>query len=145
MGGLLGAIFLAISIPIVRPIMLFLGPSEYLMMALWGLTIIATFSDGSLLKGLVAACIGVLVAFIGMDPVTATPRFTFDSIFLLDGISFPVAMISLFAVAEMMKLHIKGGSILDRDVKEQRSTVMDGVKDAFRHWWLVARSSLLGV
>jgi len=93
----------------------------------------------------VAACIGVLVAFIGMDPVTATPRFTFDSIFLLDGISFPVAMIGLFAVAEMMKLYIKGGSILDRDVIAQRSTVMDGVKDAFRHWGLVVRSSLLGV
>lgn len=145
LGGIMGAIFLAISIPIVRPIMLFLGPSEYLMMALWGLTIIATFSEGSLLKGLVAACIGVLIAFIGMDPVTATPRFTFDSIFLLDGISFPVAMIGLFAVAEMMKLYVKGGSILDRDVTEQRSTVLDGVKDAFRHWWLVARSSLLGV
>ncbi|MDH5747945.1 MAG: tripartite tricarboxylate transporter permease [Rhodospirillales bacterium] len=145
LGGIIGAIFLAISIPIVRPVMLYLGPPEYLMMALWGLTIIATFSEGSLLKGLVAACIGVLIAFIGMDPVTATPRFTFDSIFLLDGISFPVAMIGLFAVSEMMKLFVKGGSILDRDVTNEDSSVLDGVKDAFRHWWLVVRSSLLGV
>lgn len=145
MGGLLGAVFLALSIPIVRPIMLFLGPSEYLMMALWGLTLIATFSEGSLLKGLVAACIGVLIAFIGMDPVTATPRFTFDSIYLLDGLSFPVAMIGLFAVSEMMKLFVKGGSILGRDATAEHSSVFDGIRDAFEHWWLVVRSSLLGV
>jgi TctA family transporter len=145
LGGVFGAICLALSIPIVRPIMLFFGPPEYLMMALWGLTIIATFSEGSVLKGLIAACFGVLIAFVGMDPVTGTPRFTFDTVYLLDGISFPVAMIGLFAVSEMMKLFVKGGSILDRDVSGENSTVMEGVKDAFRHWGLVLRSSLLGL
>ena len=145
LGGLIGAVFLALSIPLVRPLMLALGPSEYLMMALWGLTIIATFSEGSLLKGMTAAALGVLVAFIGMDIVTATPRFTFDSPFLMDGISFPVAMIGMFAVAEMMKLYVKGSSIVDRNVVQENSTVLEGVKDAFRHWWLVVRSSLLGL
>lgn len=145
MGGVIGAFFLAVSIPLVRPLMLALGPSEYLMMALWGLTIIATFSEGSLLKGMSAAALGVLVAFIGMDIVTGTPRFTFGLDFLLDGISFPIAMIGLFAVAEMMKLYVKGSSIVDRDVAQEKSTVLDGIKDVFRHWWLVMRSSLLGL
>ena len=145
LGGLIGAVFLAISIPFVRPIMLALGPSEYLMMAIWGLTIIATFSEGSLPKGMIAAALGVLVAFIGMDPVTATPRYTFDSQFLMDGISFPVAMIGLFAVAEMMKLYVKGGSIVDRSVVDEHSSVFDGIRDTFDHWWLVVRSSLLGL
>jgi len=145
LGGLLGAFFLAVSIPIVRPIMLALGPAEYLMMALWGLTIIATFSEGSLLKGLIAAAGGVIIAFVGMDPVTGTPRFWFGSVFLLDGISFPVAMIGMFAVAEMMKLYVKGGAIVERDVGNETSSVLTGIKDAFHHWWLVARSSLLGV
>ncbi len=145
LGGLVGAVFLAISIPVVRPIMLFLGPSEYLMMAIWGLTIIATFSEGSLLKGMVAAVLGVLVAFIGTDIVTGTPRFTFGVEFLMDGISFPVAMIGMFAVAEMMKLYVKGGSVVDRGVTHEKSTVLEGVKDVFRHWWLVVRSSLLGL
>lgn len=145
LGGLIGAVFLAISIPIVRPVMLALGPAEYLMMALWGLTIIATFSEGSLPKGLIAAAAGVVIAFVGMDPVTGTPRFWFGSVFLLDGISFPVAMIGMFAVAEMMKLYVKGGGIVERNVGLEKSSVLTGVKDAFRHWWLVARSSLLGV
>lgn len=145
MGGVFGAVFLAISIPIVRPLMLALGPSEYLMMALWGLTIIATFSAGSILKGLIAAALGVLTGLIGMDVVTATPRFTFGSLFLMDGISFPVAMIGMFAVAEMMKLYVMGGSIVTREVGVEKSSMWTGVHDAFRHWNLVLRSSLLGL
>jgi TctA family transporter len=145
LGGVIGAVFLAICIPIVRPLILALGPSELLIMALWGMTVIATFSEGSLFKGLIAACAGVLVAFIGMDPVTATPRFTFDSLYLLDGISFPIAMIGLFAVAEMMKLYVKGDSIVARDIVRNSSSVLDGVKDNFRHFGLVARCSVLGL
>ncbi|WP_018699565.1 tripartite tricarboxylate transporter permease [Amorphus coralli] len=145
LGGVYGAIFLAISIPITRPVMMALGPAEYLMLALWGLTIIATFSEGSLLKGMTAACLGVLTAFIGMDVVTATPRFTFDSVTLMDGISFPVAMIGLFAVSEMMKLMIKGGTLIERTVTEENSSVWQGVRDACSHWGLVIRSSLLGL
>ena len=84
------------------------------MVSLWGMTLIATFSAGSLFKGLMAAALGVLIAFIGMDPVTATLRYTFGVMHLLDGISFPVAMIGLFAVSEMMKLHLRGNSIVSR-------------------------------
>ena len=145
MGGVIGAVFLALCIPLIRPVILALGPSEYLMMALWGLTVIATFSEGSLMKGLIASLLGVLVAFIGTDVVTATPRFTFGAEFLMDGISFPVAMIGLFAVSEMMKLFIKGTPIVDRSLVNEVSTVWDGVRDALRHWWLVMRSSLLGL
>jgi TctA family transporter len=145
LGGIIGAVFLAISIPIVRPVMLALGPSEYLMLALWGLTIIATFSEGSLLKGLIATALGIMIAFVGMDPITGTPRFWFEIIYLLDGISFPVAMIGLFAVAEMMKLYVKGETMVNRIAGAEQSTVLDGVKDTFRHWWLVVRSSLLGL
>ena len=145
LGGLMGAVFLAFSIPIVRPVMLALGPSEYLMMALWGLTIIATFSEGSLLKGMIATAAGIMIAYVGMDPVSGTPRFWFGNVYLLDGVSFPVAMIGLFAVAEMIKLYAKGGAMVDRVAGEEKSSVLDGVKDAFRHWWLVVRSSLLGL
>lgn len=145
LGGVIGAVFLALSIPLIRPLILALGPPEYLMMALWGLTVIATFSTGSLMKGLVASALGILVAFIGMDVVTATPRFTFGNEFLMDGISFPVAMIGLFAVSEMMKLAMKGAPIVDRALVQEVSTVWQGITDAFQHWWLVVRSSLLGL
>jgi TctA family transporter len=145
LGGIIGAVFLALCIPLIRPVILALGPSEYLMMALWGLTVIATFSEGSLMKGLIASLLGVLTAFIGTDVVTATPRFTFGSEFLMDGISFPVAMIGLFAISEMMKLAIRGTPIVDRTLVTELSTVWDGIRDAFTHWWLIVRSSFLGL
>lgn len=145
LGGVIGAVFLAAAIPITRPVMLAFGPAEYLMFALWGLTIIAAFSDGSLLKGLAAAVLGLLTAFIGMDIVTATPRFTFGSIHLMDGVSFPVAMIGMFAIAEMIKLFVRGRSLIQRDVNAQTSSVLDGVRDTMKHWGLVVRSSLLGL
>jgi len=145
LGGIIGAVFLALCIPLIRPVILALGPSEYLMMALWGLTVIATFSEGSLMKGLIASLLGVLTAFIGTDVVTATPRFIFGSEFLMDGISFPVAMIGLFAVSEMMKLAIRGTPIVDRTLVTEVSTVWHGIRDAFEHWWLIIRSSFLGL
>ncbi|MFH1633685.1 MAG: tripartite tricarboxylate transporter permease [Chloroflexota bacterium] len=145
LGSLVGALFLALCIPIIRPLILLLGPSELLIMALWGLTVIATFSEGSVLKGLTAACAGVLVSFIGMDPVTATPRFTFGSLYLLDGLYFPVTVIGIFAVAEMMKLFLKGEAMVPRNVVKNVSTVWTGVMDNFRHFWLVVRASILGL
>jgi TctA family transporter len=54
-------------------------------------------------------------------------------------------MVGLFAVSEMMKLAIKGTPIVDRDLVPEMSTVWQGVKDAFRHRWLIVRSSLLGL
>ncbi len=146
MGGIFGAVFLAVSIPIVRPLMLALGPSEYLMMALWGLTIIATFSAGSHPQGPDrGGARRADRASSAWTSVTATPRFTFGSLFLIDGISFPVAMIGMFAVAEMMKLYVKGGAIVTREVGVEKSSVWTGVRDAFEHWGLVLRSSLLGL
>jgi TctA family transporter len=145
LGGIIGAIFLALSIPIIRPVMLSIGPSEYLVLALWGLTIIATFSEGSMLKGAIATCLGMMIAFIGMDPITGTPRFWFDSIYLMDGIYFPIAMIGMFAISEMIKLYIKKGSFIERVAGQEDSSVLTGCMDAFKHWWLVIRSSLLGL
>lgn len=145
LGGIIGAVFLTFSLPFMRAVMLALGPSEYFMMAVWGLTIIAIFSEGSVLKGLVAAGLGLLISFIGMDPVTSTARYTFDILFLLDGIEFPVAVIGLFAVSQMIKLYVKGETVAQLSTVENTCTVWDGVRDVFKHWRLVISSSILGL
>ncbi|KKM10482.1 membrane protein [Clostridiales bacterium PH28_bin88] len=144
-GGLIGAVFLTLSLPLMKAIMMALGPAEYFMMALWGLSVIAMFSGGSILKGLAAAGFGLLISFIGMDPVSGTARFTMGSLFLLDGIEFAVAVIGLFAISEMIELYIKGGSIVKGQSLGTMGTVWTGVWDVFQHWGLVLRSSLLGL
>ncbi|KJS20741.1 MAG: membrane protein [Clostridiaceae bacterium BRH_c20a] len=147
LGGIIGALVLTVSLPLMKMVMLALAPPEYFMMAIWGLTIIAIFSEGSVLKGLVAAGFGLAIAFIGMDPVTGTARYTFGISELVDGFDIPVAIMGLFAISQMIKLYVKGGSIVERDqsLANSKSGLIEGIKDAFRHWRTVLQASFLGV
>ncbi|MFZ5943896.1 MAG: tripartite tricarboxylate transporter permease [Bacillota bacterium] len=144
-GGIIGAVFLTLTLPIMKAIMMSLGPPEYFVMALWGLSVIALFSSGSLLKGLTAAGFGLILSFVGMDPVSGTSRYTFGTLFLMDGLDFAVVVIGLFAVSEMIKLFISGDSIVKRQAAGELGSVWTGVRDVFKHWKLVLRSSLLGL
>lgn len=87
------------------------GPSEYFFLAILGLTTIVTLSTDSLLKGLLSGVFGLLIATIGMDPITAYPRFTFGNVNLLSGVPFMPAMIGLFSFSQVLKLIRKGGKI----------------------------------
>lgn len=145
LGGLIGAVALTITLPMMRALMLAVAPPEYFMMAVWGLSVIAIFSEGSVLKGLVAAGLGLLISFIGMDPVTAVARYTFGNLYLMDGIEFPVIAIGLFAISQVIKLYVKGGSIVEPNFMGGSSSVWDGVKDCFVNWRLVVQSSILGL
>ncbi len=144
-GGIIGAIFLVLTLPVLRAVMLAIGPPEYFMMAVWGLSIIAMFSEGSIFKGMAAAGFGLLIAFVGMDPISGTPRFTFGNLYFFDGISFPVAVIGLFAVSQMMELFIKGGTVVKPQYYSKKSSIWEGVRDCWVHRWLILRSTILGL
>jgi len=101
LGGVFGIIFLAILGPIIGKFALKFGDHEYFLMCLWGLTLVSTLSKGSMLKGLAAACFGLIIAFIGMDPITGLMRFTFGITALGGGINYIVAMIGLFGMKEV--------------------------------------------
>lgn len=145
LGGIFGALVLLVSLPLIRPIILVLGPAEYFMLALWGISVIALFTSGSFLKGLTSAGLGLLIAFVGMDPMTGTPRFTMGLIALWDGIDFASAVLGLFAISQMIELFVKGGSIVRRQAPAATSGPLQGIKDCFIHWSLVIRSSIVGV
>lgn len=145
LGGIAGALCLALSMPIIRPIIMAIGPAEYFMLTLFGLTVIALLTAGSLIKGITAAGLGMLFSFVGMDEVTGTPRFTFGSQSLWDGIDFVAVVIGLFAIAQMVDLYVKGGSIASRDTTSvDQSSVFTGVIDTIRNWRLVLRTGALG-
>ena len=91
-----------------------------------------------------------MISTIGLDPIRGIPRFTFEgilgqgpSIFLWDGIDLVAVTIGLFAIPEIIDLAIKGTSIA-REQVGKLGGVMEGVKDTFRHWWLVLKCSALG-
>lgn len=101
LGGLFGIVFLAVFGALLGDIALKFGSQEYFLLTLWGLSLVAVLSKGSLLKGIVAACVGLIIAMIGMDPITGVMRFTFGSIRLGSGIDYIVAMIGLFGMKEV--------------------------------------------
>lgn len=78
------------------------GPPEYASLILFSLSIVAGVSGESMLKGLLAATVGFLLATVGLDPMVSTPRFTFESVHLLEGISLMVLLIGLFAISEVL-------------------------------------------
>ncbi len=107
MSGLVGGLFgLAVLILATEPlaaVALAFTPPAYCALGVLGLSVIASLAGGSLLKGLVAAFLGLMVATIGTDPVSGVPRFTFGTPELLAGIRPILVMVGLFAVAEMLE------------------------------------------
>ncbi|MBI4529083.1 MAG: tripartite tricarboxylate transporter permease [Deltaproteobacteria bacterium] len=149
-GAIFGAVALALAIPIMNPLVLSIGAPEFFMLALLGITFVASLSGGNLLKGLAAGCLGFALATVGLDPIRASPRFTFEGVlgqnaalFLWDGVSLVAVAIGLFAIPEIMDLAIQGTSIA-REKVGKLGGVWQGVKDTFHHWWLVIRCSAIG-
>jgi TctA family transporter len=142
-GAIFGAFALALAIPIVRPLVLAFGSPEYFMLAVLGLTFVAALAGDSLLKGLIAAGLGLMLATIGLDPMSGTQRYTFDQLFLWDGIGLVPITIGFFAIPEIIDLAVRRSAIA-RESIGKLGGVMEGVKDTFRHWWLVIRCSAIG-
>jgi len=79
------------------------GPAEFFSLICFSLSIVAGLSGGSLFKGLLSACFGLLLATVGMDLVFGTERLAFNNINLMAGFSFIPLLIGLFAIPEIMK------------------------------------------
>ncbi len=147
MSSLVGAIFagvaLAVAVPVVRPLVLSFGSPEFFMLALLGITFVASLSGEDQLKGIVAGGIGLMLATIGLDPISGIQRYTFGQLFLWDGIGLVPITIGFYAIPETIELAVLGTSISTQKV-EKLGGVMEGVKDTFRHWGLVMRCSAIG-
>lgn len=142
-GAIFGAFALAVAIPVVRPLVLTFGSPEFFMLALLGITFVATLSGEALLKGIICGGIGLFLATIGVSPISGIQRYTFGQLFLWDGIGLVPITIGLFAIPELIELAVSGSSISGK-YSEQLGGVIQGIKDTFRNWWLVIRCSAIG-
>ncbi len=78
------------------------GPPEYFALTFLGLTMVTSLAGKSMIKGMMSAVFGLLVACVGIDAISGAARFTFGSMYLLDGIGFIGVAVGLFAVAEVL-------------------------------------------
>ena len=144
-GALFGAAVLAISVPVMRPLVLQLGPPEFLMLTVLGLSFIVSLAGRNLLKGFIMAAFGFLLAMVGLDPQSSIQRFTFGQLYLWDGINVVPIVVGLFGGAEVLQLMMTKHSIATRRGDARLSRVTQGVRDVFAHWSLTLRASAIGV
>lgn len=141
-GALFATIGLMILAPVLSRIAYKFGPAEYFALYLLAFSTLGGIASNNQAKAALASCIGLGIAMIGLDNQTGMPRFTGGNLHLMDGIDFLVAIVGLFAVAEVfvfIESHGKGSSI---GVKLGKVTVP--VKDLVAGGWTMLRSSVIG-
>lgn len=142
-GGLVSALFLITAAPIAARWAVRLGAHEYVAVALFGLGIIAYISP-SIIKGLLAGALGLLIGSVGNDPSGAYPRFTFGQTSLISGLSFVPVMIGLFGLAEIF-IAIEN-KIMDRaPVRQQVTGVLKSLWEMLRMFPTLVRSTAVGL
>jgi putative tricarboxylic transport membrane protein len=141
-GGFVGILALAVAAPALSDFALMFAPRDYLLLAIWGILLVGALSGGSLAKGIFAGALGVLIASVGLDPMTAEPRFTFGSVQMTGGISYVAAMIGFFGVAEVLvQLH----GLKTKPVKQDVSKIIPSWSLVRKHLPLSLRTSGIGV
>jgi putative tricarboxylic transport membrane protein len=149
LGALIGAFALALAIPIVRPLVLTFGSPELFMLAIIGISCITSLSGSSArgqIKGFAMGLLGLLVSTIGQERQSGSLRFDMGLMYLWEGLDFVPVLVGIFAIPEIIDLAVRGTSIAgDRPPEHLSSGVLQGVKDTFRHFWLVFRCSIVGV
>jgi TctA family transporter len=144
LGGVFGALLMAAVIPIVRPVILYLGSPELFAFSIFGISMVAVLSGSAPLRGLVAAGLGIMLAMIGTDPQTGTPRWTMDALYLWDGLPLFPLVLGVFALPELCDLAISRSAIGSDAQYSIKEGMIRGARDCFVHWWLVLRCSWIG-
>jgi TctA family transporter len=144
LGGVFGALMLGLTIPILRPVMLYIGSPELLACAVLGISMVAVLSGSSPLRGIVAAGFGIMLSMIGGDPQTGTLRWTLDTLYLYDGLPLLPVALGLFALPELCDLAIRRAAIASGTRYDVKTGMLRGAGDALRNWWLIVRCSGLG-
>lgn len=141
LAGLVGVLVLAFFAPLVSDFAIKFNSRDYMLLGLIGIMLVGTLSGKSLAKGLFSGALGVLIGLVGMDSMTAQPRFTFDTMALLSGVPYIVVMIGFFGVAEAL---FQVRTLDTPAIRQKVDRIIPRLKDITKHFWLAIRSSGIG-
>ena len=144
MGCIIGTLTLALAIPAARPLIYLMGSPELFVVMLWGLSMVAVLAGRRPVKGLIAAAFGLLIATVGQQAQSGVMRFVFDQPYLLDGVSISIIALALFGIPSALDLALTKLGVEQQPVP-LKGSLLDGVRDTLREWWLVVRCSFVGV
>jgi putative tricarboxylic transport membrane protein len=101
--GTITLIALVFMAPAMAKFALKFGPPEYFSLMVMSLSIVTYLARISVLKGIMMACLGLVLGTVGMDPVNATPRFAYGIRGLYDGLTLPAVMMGMFGISEVIE------------------------------------------
>ena len=127
-GGVAGAIALALLLPVVRPFIIRFSFPEITAMALFGILMVSVLSRGAFVRGLAGAMLGLIIATIGLSAFSAQPRFTFDILYLNSGLPIIPVVLGLFALPEVLDLTMTGKPVSDPGTKLSNRQIWEGIK-----------------
>lgn len=143
-GGLFSAVMLLWTAPLLSKFAMKFTPPEYFAMAVFGLSIVTSVSNKNILKGLLSAVIGLVLATIGIDTIAGTSRFTFGSVYLTGGISFIPVLIGLFAFSQgLITTEENFGKAMKKSTPKIHRTIPT-LEDTKRVFPTMLRSSIIG-
>lgn len=143
-GGIISACWLLFFAPQIGRLAMSFGPPEYFALAIFGLSVIASVSGESILKGIISGCLGILIAEVGMDAISGVARFTFGNVNLYKGINMLAVLLGVYAIAQMIS-RINGteqgqASRLQKLDKKDKLTFRE-----FKHlFWTMFKSGNIG-
>ena len=141
-GGLIGIIVLGVGAPFVADFAIRFQPRDYMLLAVLGILLVGSLSEGSLTKGIFAGALGIAIGAVGMDPLTFTERFTFGIPLLTGGISFVAVMIGMFGVSEaLLQLH----HVDKTSVRQKIDRITPTCSTVRKHLPLALQTSSIGV
>ncbi len=144
-GGVVGAVVLLLTMPVLKPFILSFGFGEIGAMGLFGVALVGALSRGAMIKGLAAGLLGILLATVGTDPFTGTDRYTLGSLQLDSGLPLIAMTVGLFALPEMMDLTMTRRALASSSAALNVREVFAGAALALTKTPLIIRHSILGV
>jgi len=142
-GGIISTFCLMFIAPQLARFALKFGPEEYFALMIFGLTIIASVSGESLVKGLISGFFGLLIATIGLDPITGYARFSFNIPNLMTGFPLLSVLIGLFAISQIF-IQMEAVGEKSRHFRQKIKNVLPSFKELKRLSTVIIASSFLG-
>jgi putative tricarboxylic transport membrane protein len=136
--AIIGLMFLAY--PLAKAALKF-GPPEYFSLMCVGLVLLTFLTQGSMLKSLIMALLGLFIGLVGLDPFTAKPRFTFGFKELMDGVGIIPLVMGLFGISEvLLNLESEGREIYKTETRGLFASLKGWVKAK----WAIVRGTIVG-
>ena len=144
-GGLFSLIVMMFVSSYVAELAIRFGSVEIFALVLFGMSTICGLAERSLLRGLLAGVLGLMLMIVGLDELDGIPRLTFGFTDLLNGVNLVVAMIGLFAVPQIMETFLRHGAAdADRRLSGKVHATLPSLRELGSHAWLMVRSATLG-